>query len=278
MIASRFGGRNGHLAAIRDRLHPRLARISIRELRSSPGASSPSSIAARSSPNMRSALPISTREERLTPRHRFRIASHSKSFTAAGIMKLRERASCGSTIPIGAICQGPASASRARRPSRSCSRTAPASPATAPTPDSSSIAGPISTRRSCWRICSMPPAIEPNTRFKYSNHGFGLLGLVIEAITGEPYSRLDQARDRRCRRPARDRARHAARQGRAVRARPHAQAAARPAPGHPRRQSRPRDGAGRAASSAPPPTPRASSRNSRRTRRRACSRSPAAAK
>jgi CubicO group peptidase (beta-lactamase class C family) len=32
-----------------------------------------------------------------------------------------------------------------------------------------------------------PPAIAPNTRFKYSNHGFGLLGLVVEAITGEPY-------------------------------------------------------------------------------------------
>src|SRR5256885_11424707 len=29
--------------------------------------------------------------EALTPRHRFRVASHSKSFTAAGIMKLRER-------------------------------------------------------------------------------------------------------------------------------------------------------------------------------------------
>src|SRR5436305_9729080 len=29
--------------------------------------------------------------EPLTPRHRFRVASHSKSFTAAGIMKLRER-------------------------------------------------------------------------------------------------------------------------------------------------------------------------------------------
>src|SRR5690606_13653900 len=26
----------------------------------------------------------------LTPRHRFRVASHSKSFTAAGVMKLRE--------------------------------------------------------------------------------------------------------------------------------------------------------------------------------------------
>ena len=34
---------------------------------------------------------------------------------------------------------------------------------------------------------AMPPAIEPNTRFKYSNHGFALVGLVIEAITGEPY-------------------------------------------------------------------------------------------
>src|SRR5258707_7151893 len=29
--------------------------------------------------------------EKLTPRHRFRIGSHSKSFTAAGIMKLREQ-------------------------------------------------------------------------------------------------------------------------------------------------------------------------------------------
>jgi len=29
--------------------------------------------------------------ERLTPRHRFRIASHTKSFTAAAILKLREQ-------------------------------------------------------------------------------------------------------------------------------------------------------------------------------------------
>ncbi len=29
--------------------------------------------------------------EALTPRHRFRIASHSKSFTSAGILKLREQ-------------------------------------------------------------------------------------------------------------------------------------------------------------------------------------------
>ena len=32
-----------------------------------------------------------------------------------------------------------------------------------------------------------PPAIEPNTRFKYSNDGYALLGLIMEAVTGEPY-------------------------------------------------------------------------------------------
>ena len=32
-----------------------------------------------------------TTGEKLTPRHRFRVASHSKSFTAAGILRLREQ-------------------------------------------------------------------------------------------------------------------------------------------------------------------------------------------
>jgi CubicO group peptidase (beta-lactamase class C family) len=33
------------------------------------------------------------------------------------------------------------------------------------------------------------PIIERNTRYKYSNHAFGLLGLVIKAVTGESYNR-----------------------------------------------------------------------------------------
>ena len=48
--------------------------------------------------------------EKLTPRHRFRIASHSKSFTAAGIMKLRERRKLRLDDLI--VRQGPASADR----------------------------------------------------------------------------------------------------------------------------------------------------------------------
>ena len=33
-----------------------------------------------------------------------------------------------------------------------------------------------------------PPVLDRNTRFKYSNHGFALLGLVIEAVANEPYA------------------------------------------------------------------------------------------
>jgi CubicO group peptidase (beta-lactamase class C family) len=37
----------------------------------------------------------------LTPHHRFRVASHSKSFTAAGIMKLREQDKLQLDDPVG---------------------------------------------------------------------------------------------------------------------------------------------------------------------------------
>ncbi len=44
--------------------------------------------------------------EKLTPRHRFRVASHSKSFTAAGMMKLREQGKLKLDDPIGDIVAG----------------------------------------------------------------------------------------------------------------------------------------------------------------------------
>src|SRR5215469_9148684 len=44
--------------------------------------------------------------EPLTPRHRFRIASHSKSFTAAGIMKLREAGKLRLDDAVGEYVKG----------------------------------------------------------------------------------------------------------------------------------------------------------------------------
>ncbi len=43
---------------------------------------------------------------KLTPRHRFRVASHSKSFTAAAILKLRERGLLKLDDTVGAYVEG----------------------------------------------------------------------------------------------------------------------------------------------------------------------------
>jgi CubicO group peptidase (beta-lactamase class C family) len=124
--------------------------------------------------------------EKLTPRHRFRIASHSKSFTAAGIMKLRERRKLRLDDPVGQYVKGlhPQVAKTTIRQILSHSAGL-----TRDGVDSGQFADrrPYLNHRELTAELQLPPAIEPNTRFKYSNHGFGLLGLVIEAISGEPY-------------------------------------------------------------------------------------------
>jgi CubicO group peptidase (beta-lactamase class C family) len=124
--------------------------------------------------------------EKLTPRHRFRIASHSKSFTSAGIMKLRERRQLRLDDPVGQYVKGlhpqVAETTLAQVLSHSAGLTR-----------DGADAGQFTDRRPYLNAREMmaelqsAPAITPNSRFKYSNHGFGLLGLVIEAITKEPY-------------------------------------------------------------------------------------------
>jgi CubicO group peptidase (beta-lactamase class C family) len=124
--------------------------------------------------------------EKLTPRHRFRIASHSKSYTAAGIMKLRERRKLRLDDPVGQYVEGlhpqVAQTTIAQILSHSAGLTRDGA-------DAGQFADrrPYLGQKELMAELQSPPAIEPNTRFKYSNHGFGLLGLVIEAITKEPY-------------------------------------------------------------------------------------------
>lgn len=124
--------------------------------------------------------------EKLTPRHRFRIASHSKSFTAAGIMKLREKRKLRLDDPVGQYVKDlhpqVAETTIAQILSHSAGLTR-----------DGNAGGQYSDNRpflSAEELISdlqSPPTIEPGSRFKYSNHGFGLLGLVIEAITKVPY-------------------------------------------------------------------------------------------
>ena len=124
--------------------------------------------------------------EKLTPRHRFRIASHSKSFSAAGIMKLREQRKLRLDDPVGQYVKGlhpvVAETTIAQVLSHSAGLTRDGA-------DSGQFndSRPYLSRKELMAELALPPAITPGMRFKYSNHGFGLLGLVIEAITGETY-------------------------------------------------------------------------------------------
>jgi CubicO group peptidase (beta-lactamase class C family) len=127
------------------------------------------------------------RGEALTSRHRFRAASHTKSFTAAGLLKLRETGKLRLDHPIEryvpgldrrvgrleirqVLCHG----GGLSRDGTDCGYFADRRPY--PTPEE--LLTDLATS----------PLTKPSTRFKYSNQGYGLLGLVLEAASGEPYA------------------------------------------------------------------------------------------
>jgi CubicO group peptidase (beta-lactamase class C family) len=126
------------------------------------------------------------KQAQLTPRHRFRVASHSKSFTASGIMKLREQGKLGLDDRVGQYVHGLHSAIAEATIAQVLSHTAGIS-------RDGTDGGQWQDERAFLDEAQLradlaaAPIIERNTRFKYSNHGYGLLGLVIEAVAGIPY-------------------------------------------------------------------------------------------
>jgi len=124
--------------------------------------------------------------EELTPRHRFRIASHTKSFTAAGVLKLRERGKLRLDDTAGQFVGGlhpaVARATIAQLLSHSAGLMRDGH-------DSGYFVDrrPFLDARELKADLKEPLAIEAGTRLKYSNHGYGLIGLIIEAITGGSY-------------------------------------------------------------------------------------------
>ena len=125
--------------------------------------------------------------EGLSIRHRFRIASHSKSFTAAGIMKLREQGLLRLDDRIGDHVAGLHPDIAAASIAQALSHTAGLFR------DSDDtgfwrVRGPFPDEARVRAHLAEPPAMAANTRMKYSNYGFALAGLVIEAVTGEPWA------------------------------------------------------------------------------------------
>jgi CubicO group peptidase (beta-lactamase class C family) len=125
--------------------------------------------------------------EKLTPRHRFRVASHSKSFTAAGVMKLREQGRLKLDDAIGDYVAG------LNRKTARATIGQVLSHSAGVIRDGRGIGQfdgrrPYLTAGELLADLATDPIIEANSRFKYSNHGFALLGLLIEGIAGVPYA------------------------------------------------------------------------------------------
>jgi len=124
----------------------------------------------------------------LTPRHRFRVASHSKTFTAAGIMKLREAGKVKLDDRAGEYVEGlhgeVARATVAQLLSHSAGIIRDGS-------DSGQWVDrrPFLDADELRAALSVKPVLQTSARFKYSNHGYGLVGLIIEAITGQSYNK-----------------------------------------------------------------------------------------
>jgi CubicO group peptidase (beta-lactamase class C family) len=125
----------------------------------------------------------------MTPRHIFRIASHSKTFTATAIMQLVEHGRLRLDDPLGAHIPwltGEPAAVTVRQAVSHAGGIIRDGPDAAfwlleqPFPDAAAL------RRLVEEGAGVLP---PNDSFKYSNIGFSLLGLVIEAVSGMPYNR-----------------------------------------------------------------------------------------
>ncbi|WP_119168522.1 serine hydrolase domain-containing protein [Algihabitans albus] len=122
----------------------------------------------------------------LTPRHRFRAASHSKTFTASAILLLREAGKLRLDDPVGDYVEGlhpkVAEVTLMQVLSHSAGLVRDGE-------DSGHWMNrrAFPDRKALRAALSKPPVIEGSTQLKYSNHGYALLGLVIEAVTGESF-------------------------------------------------------------------------------------------
>jgi CubicO group peptidase (beta-lactamase class C family) len=123
----------------------------------------------------------------LTPHHVQRIASQSNAYTAAAAMKLRELGRLNLDTPVGNHVGG------LHREVARLTLSQLLSHGSGLVRDGGDSGQwddrrPFPDRETLLADLRKAPAITPSTRFKYSNHGFGLAGLVIEAVTGEPFN------------------------------------------------------------------------------------------
>lgn len=128
----------------------------------------------------------------VTPEHIFRVASHSKWFTATAVMQLKERGKLRLDDPLGAYI---AWLGEPIAPVTIRDTLNHASGITRDGYDSDywQLEHPFPDPDQLRRLVEEGGSVLPsNDILKYSNIGYSLLGLVVEAAGGKPYNRYMQ--------------------------------------------------------------------------------------
>ncbi|HTZ43955.1 MAG TPA: serine hydrolase domain-containing protein [Jatrophihabitans sp.] len=130
--------------------------------------------------------------EALTERHLFRIASHSKTFTAVLALRLAEQGRLRLDDPISTHVAGLAGSELAGRTVRELLSHGGGVIRDSEDGDFWQLMCDYPDRDALIAIAAEPSAavLPRNERFKYSNIGYGLLGLVIEEVTGLSYAEV----------------------------------------------------------------------------------------
>lgn len=126
----------------------------------------------------------------LTEQHLFRIASHSKTFTATAVLQLVEQGKIRLDDKAGTHVTEIVGTQVGERTVRDLLSHAGGVTRDSPEADFWQLATSFPDREHLLGVLLQPESavIPENDRFKYSNIGYGLLGLIIEAATGTSYN------------------------------------------------------------------------------------------
>lgn len=120
----------------------------------------------------------------MTTRDRFRVASHSKTFTSTALHLLAERGELSMGDTIGSVVPELADTDIADRTLRELAEHTGGVSRDSDDPTFWALERPFLDRVALIEAASSGAVLEPHDRFKYSNIGYGLLGLAIEAVSG----------------------------------------------------------------------------------------------
>ncbi|MEM6327800.1 MAG: serine hydrolase [Bacteroidota bacterium] len=128
------------------------------------------------------------------PEATYRIASVTKQFTAALVLQLTEAGQIDLDAPISRYLPNYPAAQSAVTIHQLLSHTGGIPEHTSRPDFPSMMRDPVAPREFLSVFSGEPLDFEPGTAYRYSNSGYFLLGVIIEAVTGQPYAEALQTR------------------------------------------------------------------------------------